>query len=704
MEFNGGSGTGGYKIITDGSGGAIFTWHGPGSNNTYDILSRRINASGGFLWGTVRITFTSGNQVNPQIVSDASSGAIITWEDQRNGNNDVYAQRVNSVGTVQWTGNGVAVCAQASTQSSLSICVDDSGGAIIVWQDTRNGNNDIYAQRVNNLGVVQWTTNGVAICTAVGDQQNPIIVRDGSGGAIITWQDSRSGVNNDIYAQRIDANGTIGWTENGVPICTAAGNQYTPSLVTHDSGGAIIAWNDYRSSTDFDLYAQRISSAGVVQWTNNGIAISTAGGDQTSHVMIADGSGSVIIAWQDYRNGTNYDIYAQLVTSSGALGTHSGKISGLKFNDVNESGTKDADEPGLANWRIRLAGVIIDSTLTDINGAYVFDSLEAGSYTVSEQQQVGWVQTVPVEGYYSITLSSGQNVTGMDFGNRIQTYTISASAVGNGAISPSGSVNVNFGAAQTFTMVPDSGYHIDRVVVDGTNQGSITNYTFYNVTTTHTITAYFSINLDTLLCQVNSRWNIVSVPLTVFDYSKITLYPSSTSDAYSYDNGYLSKTMLTNGIGYWMKFGSDQTISLAGLLRTEDTVEIKEGWNIVGSISYPVQVSHIISNPPNVVASNFYEYDNDYLVADTIQPGKGYWVKVNHSGTLILSTVGSTQLLLSRIKIVPTSELPPHRQMEKIQIAQLKSQVNLRWSKTTLTRSIRQQYSVFNCLFPVGRY
>jgi len=52
----------------------------------------------------------------------------------------------------------------------------------------------------------QWLYNGVALCTASGDQQHPAIVSDGSGGAIVTWMDSRSG-NLDIYAQRVDGFG-----------------------------------------------------------------------------------------------------------------------------------------------------------------------------------------------------------------------------------------------------------------------------------------------------------------------------------------------------------------------------------------------------------------------------------------------------------------------------------------------------------------
>jgi hypothetical protein len=72
------------------------------------------------------------------------------------------------------------------------------------------------------------------------------------------------------------------------------------------------------------------------------------------------------------------------------------------------------------------------------------------------------------------------------------TYTITASAGPGGSISPSGTVVVNKGASQTFTITPNSGYAISAVTVDGSNKGAITTYPFTNVTANHTISATFS--------------------------------------------------------------------------------------------------------------------------------------------------------------------------------------------------------------------
>lgn len=78
-------------------------------------------------------------------------------------------------------------------------------------------------------------------------------------------------------------------------------------------------------------------------------------------------------------------------------------------------------------------------------------------------------------------------------------FTITSSAGANGSINLSGKVPVNYGANQSFTISPYTGYHISMVLVDGANQGAVSSYTFYNVLTNHTITATFAANTYNIL-------------------------------------------------------------------------------------------------------------------------------------------------------------------------------------------------------------
>jgi len=258
-------------------------------------------------------------QFGHQICSDGDGGAIITWYDYRSGlGYDIYAQRIDSKGLLKWTIDGVAICTEDEEQSAPQICSDGVGGAIITWQDYRDYGStsmNIYTQRIDADGNIRWTNNGIPICTESHYQEYPEICSDEAGGAVIIWSDSRtSGATDiDIYAQKVDSDGNVIWINDGVPICTANVYQFGYQICSDGDGGAIITWNDYRNDPDGDIYAQGIESSGVVKWISNGTAICTATELQLQPKICSDGAEGAIIAWYDYRNEPYGDIYAQRI-------------------------------------------------------------------------------------------------------------------------------------------------------------------------------------------------------------------------------------------------------------------------------------------------------------------------------------------------------------------------------------------------------
>jgi hypothetical protein len=108
-----------------------------------------------------------------------------------------------------------------------------------------------------------------------------------------------------------------------------------------------------------------------------------------------------------------------------------GSIAGTVFNDLNADGNEDAGEPGLSGWTVfadlNNNGVLDPgepSTGTNAQGHYTLSGLPAGTYTLREVLQSGWIRSAPPGGSYSVTLAAGENVTGYDFGNyRLATVT-----------------------------------------------------------------------------------------------------------------------------------------------------------------------------------------------------------------------------------------------------------------------------------------
>ena len=83
------------------------------------------------------------------------------------------------------------------------------------------------------------------------------------------------------------------------------------------------------------------------------------------------------------------------------------------------------------------------------------------------------------------------------------TYTITASAGTGGTISPAGTVTVSRNASRSFTITPNKGYSIDRVIVDGSSVGAVSTYTFSNVTANHTISASFKADTTKYTLTIN---------------------------------------------------------------------------------------------------------------------------------------------------------------------------------------------------------
>jgi hypothetical protein len=314
-----------YGIVPDCCHGAYIVWEDARNSTqtlTLDIYAQHLSDQGvpQATANGVAVCTAPSNQSEPIITADGAGSAIVAWNDQRDGTNDIYAQRVMSNGFMQWTAGGVGICVHTQNQFPTSIAADGAGGAVIAWRDHRNlesGGIDVFAQRVDEFGTVLWTTNGVAVCTRTGNQSTPVVACDSAGNAIIAWEDLTLG---DIYAQLLSPAGALMWAANGASVCMAAFAQNTARIVPDGAGGAVIAWNDFRTNGASDLYAQRVDATGSAQWTSNGVALSTAANTQGMGAIVSDGSGGAVVAWNDDRNG-NPDVYALRLASSGSTPT-----------------------------------------------------------------------------------------------------------------------------------------------------------------------------------------------------------------------------------------------------------------------------------------------------------------------------------------------------------------------------------------------
>jgi hypothetical protein len=87
-----------------------------------------------------------------------------------------------------------------------------------------------------------------------------------------------------------------------------------------------------------------------------------------------------------------------------------------------------------------------------------------------------------------------------------------------------------------------------------------------------------------------------------------------------------------------LKFDSSQTLSLGDSIVTNDTIEVKAGWNLIGTLGTSVETSTLETIPTGILSSGFFGYNAGYSASTVLQPGKGYWVKVSQVGQLVLTS------------------------------------------------------------------
>ncbi|MCK4655330.1 MAG: T9SS type A sorting domain-containing protein, partial [Candidatus Cloacimonetes bacterium] len=157
---------------------------------------------------------------------------------------------------------------------------------------------------------------------------------NGAGKFIIAWDDSRNDWNPDIYAQRYDVGGNPQGPNFLVNDDTISEWQFTSSIAIDAEGSFVIAWTDFRNFWDFiaDIYAQRYDENGVPQDSNFRVNDDIGPYDQYETSIAMDNIGNFVIAWQDFRNGDNPDIYAQKYDEDGIP-----QDSNFKVNDDVES-------------------------------------------------------------------------------------------------------------------------------------------------------------------------------------------------------------------------------------------------------------------------------------------------------------------------------------------------------------------------------
>jgi hypothetical protein len=365
--------------IPDGKGGTIYAWEDE-RLSTRLIYAQRIDSLGKPLWGTdgVGVAASSIIEFNPAMISDGQGGALITFTVGNTNNNEVYIQRLDSLGKKKWGSSGIMLSSSTIEDDSQVMCSDGKGGAFVVWINYKVGQHttfdDLWGQYVDSSGVTKWSMGGIIISKETGAQILPTVCEGPGGSVFVSWQDlKKKASQQDIYVQRIRPNGSfvlgtkgvkvstasveafpilrtdgadgafLVWTHqsdigNGTvnamridssanaiwgisAVCTSVDNTVAPEMKYIGNNSAIVAWVDQRadSSMRSDIYAGKLGPSGLL-WQAEGVPVCTAKNFQNSPAVDGDGAGGGYFVWIDQRSGTDFpssDIYGQRLNPDG---------------------------------------------------------------------------------------------------------------------------------------------------------------------------------------------------------------------------------------------------------------------------------------------------------------------------------------------------------------------------------------------------
>jgi hypothetical protein len=256
-------------------------------------------------------------------------------------------------------------------------------------------------------------------------------------------------------------------------------------------------------------------------WVAGNLQLAIPAGASTPTFPIGDATAYTPVALS-FGSGTT----AGDLTAGVTAGTHPA------LGSSSISGTQHV----LRYWTLTDGGVtgVYDATFTfvpaDLQSGVDPDSLKVGRY------DAGW--TYPAVGTRTATSTRATGLTSFgDFVLGEQTgWDIIATAGAHGAIEPAGVIAVPDGGTQAFTLVPDTGYHLDSLYVDGSAVSPVSPYTFTNVRTNHTIRPTFALNTYTITASAGPHGSILPGGVTVVSHGSSQAYAIRPAVGYQVDS------------------------------------------------------------------------------------------------------------------------------------------------------------------------
>ncbi len=267
------------------------------------------------------VSSASGEQAIPKVATSESGITYIAWFSNTSGNYDVMLHKLDVFGNTLWEDNGILISNHPAMSwlTEWDMTVDHTDCAILTFQDIRNGDNDVFAYRISPDGEFTWGEDGIEMSTGPAFDVDPKVCITIANNACFAWQ-----ADDVVILQKISPEGNKLWGESGITL--SGGNTYSyPQLLTVGEDEVILKY--YEDTGNFPaitrhVFAQRFDADGNPVWDNDAI-ISNAGGITVwTKVLpfISDGNNGFYMAWHDDRdNDMLASVFVQHIDINGEI-------------------------------------------------------------------------------------------------------------------------------------------------------------------------------------------------------------------------------------------------------------------------------------------------------------------------------------------------------------------------------------------------
>jgi PKD repeat protein len=330
--------------IAVGSDGVVYlAYAGWGGTTQSDIYFTK--SSDGRTWtAPLRVNNDGGAaaQADPSIALDSRNNISLVWTDSRNGNNDVFYSK-STDGGLSFSTNVRVNDVMTNAQSDAHVAVDPVNKDLIhvVWTDTRSAATgpDIYYANSTDGGLSFNPSVRVNNDAGNTEQGQSAIAVGPNRDVYVVWRDFRTaGRGSDIYFSMSSDRGATWAPNKALNTDATATNQQEPVIAVDASGTLYVAWTDYRNAnTAPDIFATRSTNGGT-SFTAEVQVNDDTGAALQGAPAIATNAGKVVLSWMDYRTGgsTSWDIYASSstdgVTWSPNVKVNDESVAAIQFN------------------------------------------------------------------------------------------------------------------------------------------------------------------------------------------------------------------------------------------------------------------------------------------------------------------------------------------------------------------------------------